>query len=563
MHSRTKSIWDKIFKETLLFQSFKNNLQNLIDVEKTANFYLATQNENGYFYLKSPMLQSSYPFIGILNSIKRRPSLNTIRFIKDCQIGMEFAEMPGETPWWFWTDEALEIFNWFKITLTQKNKMIKFYKKFQNSDGGFGSIRDEKSNVDTTFMMINILSKLGSCPKDTYKAMKWIKLHFTPLNYYLIYNYVNSLLNLDYKFNLIEKQKLYTLVTNFLNTYNIQDLYFCLKTLKLLNCDISKFKYLLKELRWKFIFSNKNPYDTFYISQIFFMFNLYDRLIARDLHNYVKSYELKSGGFFEKEPSLMKNTFTYLSLFILDSHTRVNSNFFIWLENAVKKISWDRIFIDLPYVLLIYKLLDVEFIASTELFKILNKEIKAILNNDLGNYRKLRHIKGILEIWMLTDYDAKSYLLKKIAENILKFYNTDGGFGHPKLSYMYATNWAITSLFIIHNFLDYKNVPHKNWIVKLRTHKWIKSCQNSDGGFGSMPFQPSTLQTTFLAVESLFLLKKFRDTNINKIIRYILKYKTSNGIFNHDLLYSFYELKSLFLLGQIKNSQSMKLDRSV
>jgi len=553
-----------MLKKNIFLFNHKKDLQRYIDVKKTINFYVSSYTKDGYFYFKSPMLQTSYPFIGILHSIKKSPSLNTINFVKSCQVGIEFAEIPGETPWWAWTRMALEILNWLNLSPRNKNNIIKFYQKFQNKDGGFGSIRNEKSNIRDTFMMIDILYQLNSEPRNVHKVMKWIKSHVIISNTYLLYNYVSSLINLKHRFSFKEKQKLKKIACDFLDKNNFQSIYFCLKTLKLLNLDISDFEILLTELKSNLILNNSiynNPYDIFYISRTFNLFNKSDREVNSILYNYAKSYELKNGGFSEKHPSVMKNVFTYLSLFYLGAHDRIDSTKFLnWLENEIQDISWDRIFIDLQYVLLIYKLMGFNSSLSREnILKIIDKEVNYILKNHEENYRTLRHIKGIFEIWSLLEVPIKLMTVKKLIKKILIFYNDDGGFGHKKFSYMYAAYWAMSSINTANEIIDLKITSHHNHLLKIekKVCKWINLCYNDDGGFGSMPSQPSTLQTTYLALRSLMILKQ-KPKNIKKTIKYVLNHQNKDGglccKMNSfvDLVCSLYAIKSLIILNQLK-----------
>jgi len=105
-----KDVWKSIFEEDPLFKPQREKLSKIIDVQKVSDFIINSQTKEGYFDVKSPMFNTTFLCVSILNDCDKKISENTIKFIESLQAGsMGFSEMPGEMPWTDRTYYALEM----------------------------------------------------------------------------------------------------------------------------------------------------------------------------------------------------------------------------------------------------------------------------------------------------------------------------------------------------------------------------------------------------------------------------------------------------------------------
>ena len=137
----------------------------------------------------------------------------------------------------------------------------------------------------------------------------------------------------------------------------------------------------------------------------------------------------------------------------------------------------------------------------------------------------------------------------------MRFWNEDGGFGDPSRSFIYTTFLAVRALHLGENYLfnEFNNKDIK-WLDKIRDKisEWILSCQNSDGGFGPRPGEPSNIQATFYALRSLFMLDKKIEKEEN-LIKWLKSNQNQDGGFSmnglsSDISFTFYAVGSLIII---------------
>jgi geranylgeranyl transferase type-2 subunit beta len=129
---------------------------------------------------------------------------------------------------------------------------------------------------------------------------------------------------------------------------------------------------------------------------------------------------------------------------------------------------------------------------------------------------------------------------------------------HLKMSALY---WSLCSLYILfENDADlvFKHSP----LTKSEIIDFVKSCRNTDGGYGGNIGLDSHLLFTLSAIQILNLIKE-NPENVEEIVGYILKMQNSDGSFNGDKYgetdtrFSYCALISLHLLNRQAELASM------
>lgn len=570
---RPKIRWQKILDQDILFQQHEEQLSKFIDVDKTANFFINSQTKEGYFYFNSPMFYNTYLFSGILHNLNKRPSKNTIYYIKSLQTGSAgFGEMPGEMPWVDRTVHALRMFKWFNLKPKCIKEIIAFHQKLHNNDGGFGCTAIEQSYQNATFDVTEILHTLKTKPRNINKEIDWLKKHIQLDNLYLVFKFVKTLIQVNYKFSENEKIELKNKSFQIFirSDKSLDKIYYFLKILQLLKFNINIYQYLLFNLENQ-LKNDSHIYDNilniFFISKIFNLFTQENK-IKNKLLPFVKKFEVKQGGYYlPNEIYIFKNNSAFHTLFLLN---RLNENiiekYINWLSSVANNDGWgglpntptDR---DLYTTssLLVYKLVGIDRLdqnLKNVIIKKIHNGIDDVLNaGSYSNYTYLRFFKEVMETLMILEEDINLEKIERMISIALKFQNGDGGFGHPKVSSIYTTYLTVQAIDIAQKYLEI-NEPS---IDNKKISKWINSCQNKDGGFGSAPNQFSNIQATFYALRSLWCLNN-ECKNVQKAIKWILDCQNVDGGFSQnknlisDLLISFYAIGSLVLFAN-KNSK--------
>jgi prenyltransferase beta subunit len=553
--------WQRIYDEDTLIKPHPNKIKEYFDEENYVSYVKKIQTDEGYFLHDSPMVYETFEFSEILNCIGERPTDNTINYIKSLQVGtIGFAETSGETPWTSKANLGVPLFVWFGVPVEKKDGVISFFQNFQKDDGGFASIINSFSTVEDTLNTINILSYLGGKPKDVEGATRKIKSYYQT-NKIDVFKYAEALENIGYNFSKEERvgliQKINSLCKFDPKSETLEKIFNCLKTLQDFDEDIEKYKFLTENLTIR-----NDAYFNSALCKINKLYNSTNKL-HDDLLSFVRKNELPQGGFKSDSTYVLENSFTQQTMFLLGRLNDIdNDKLTEWLLSVRNDDGWGG----LPHSST-YHVYTSNAIIS---LRISNKTIPnrdGILNRvenevsrelvDNSNYNALRGIKEIFDRWMLIKEEPKD--VEKLVGKVLSFWNKDGGFGNPDFSYAYATEWGVRSIYMADRFLTYRGIPHENWLEKIKekTANWLRSDQNADGGFGVTTGQPSNMQSTFLAIRSLYLLGE-RPSDVDKAIRWIASHQKEDGGFSgtlttsSDLLFTYYSVGSLIMLDEMK-----------
>jgi prenyltransferase beta subunit len=558
---KVEEAWQKIYKEDILLKPHPNRIEKYFNEEKYVDYVKKLQTNEGYLLHNSPMVYEAFDFSEILNCIEERPTENTINYIKSLQVGtIGFSETSGETPWTSKADLAVPMFVWFSIPVANKTSVANFYKSFQNTDGGFGSITNDFSTVEDTLNTINILSYLNEKPKDAEAAIKKIKSYYQS-NRISIFDYVSTLKKLEYNFNSNEEielvQKLNSSCKFNPKSESLATIVNCLEMLQSFGESIEKYRSLTENLT-----VGNNVYSNSALCKIYRLFNM-----TGDVHDkllfFVKENELPQGGFKSNSIYVLENSFAQQTMFLLGRLDEIDNNKFVeWLLNARNDDGWGSAPKHSSYHVYTSNAIISLRISTVEIpnkYGILNRVENELSNSlsDKSSYSSLRAMKEVFDRWMLLEHNPRN--IEDSVKKVLSFWNEDGGFGNKNLSYMYATEWGVRTIYLADKFLTYRDIQHEHWLEKIkeRTAKWIISAQNTDGGFGVIPNQPSNMQSTFLAIRSLYLLNE-KPEDIEKAIKWIASHQKADGGFagslttSSDLLFTYYSIGSVIMLDEMK-----------
>lgn len=557
---------EKIKINDILFKSSESDLQKIMDVSKAISFFSKAQKNDGYFLCFSPHYHTTYFCCGILNLYQKPISKETVNFLKSCRVGsMGFSEMPGEIPWLDRTFHILKVFDWFKIKVAEKNEIADFFKSFQNSDGGFQSTSNDYSNLENSFYTIEILRMLKKLEINKEMLIKWLLSISDFDNIKDFYFFLRILSILDFRFSQEQRTTYIDFVNKLHNlevTKTFKNLYYFIECLEILNFD---FRSLISIDEVSITILNNNVEEIFYSEAILQKFK--KSTLKNNYEKLIRNMEVKPGGYVSpNELSIFENNKCIHSLFLLNGLGQINKERYIkWLTKSMKNGSWGPA----PNTL---SSLDHYTRSSITSYLLcgepINQKLRIIVKNraienlqreygDLSSMKFLRMSREAFEILMMIDYDfsiekLQNYLLVlKSVSNIKSFYHENGGFG-GKIAFMYPTYLALRSLYLIERYSNEDFMQN----IKNNTIKWLESCQNQDGGFGPMPNQQSNIQSTFYALNSLYMLNSDVKSR-NKLADWISKHQSSDGGFrafeanNSDALISFYCIGSLVLLNDM------------
>jgi len=566
-------MWKDVIKKDPLYNNKKNQFFKNIDVKKAKKYFLKLKNKEGFFNASTPMYYTTYLCAGILFYCNQQISQKTVDFLKSCQSGnMGFAEMPGEIPWIDRTFYILKVFEWFDIPINDIKEISEYYIKFQNEDGGFQSTSSDISNLEDTYYAIEILRMLNKLEIEKEKCINWV-LNYdgyqTIKDLYFVLK-ILKILNFNLPFSNSEKyKKIYKILSRGTKRKKFEDLFYCIECSQMLNLDIKKFQPSNDILNVEMKLEN--------LEEIYFMAIVYQKykminMISTNLIDFVKKIEFPTGGFMSpREVSIFKNNKCIHSLFLLDGLNGIDRKKYIyWLRKSLINSGWGPIPNSKSSLdhytrssLTSYFLCRQN--VEEKLKKIIEKKYREKLTNQYNNssMRYLRQTREALEILMLLNSDypisklEKIIIFQNVVSKVKSFYKNDGGFG-GKISFMYPTYLAIRSLYLIENFLKENYNIENLWKgnFKNRIKRWINSCQNNDGGFGTMPNQPSNIQATFYALYSLWMLNS-KIKNVDKLTDWLRNHQNEDGGFSKnknlvsDPLISFYIIASLKVIATI------------
>lgn len=557
----TEEAWQRIYDEDILSRPYTNNIKQYFNKENYVSYVKKLQTGDGYFLHKSPMVYETSAFSEILNCIGEQPSKNTIDYIKSLQVGtFGFSETSGESPWTSKANFGVPMFAWFNISIEKKDDVAKFFKNFQNADGGFGSITNYFSTAGDTVETINILSYLNEEPKDVEGAVKKVKSYYQS-GMITIFDYIETLKKLKYNFSNEEKLDLTKKINSSckfdIKSESLEKISSCLEVLQLLNENIEKYRFVTENLT-----VGNDVYFNSALCKIYRLYNMTNN-VHDELLLFVKNKELPQGGFNLREVYVLENSFTQQSMFLLGKLNEINNDKFIeWLLGAENKYVWE-LAPNSGHMVYYFAQIGGSLVVSNRTipneYGILNRAENEFSNAlvDRSNYNSLRDLKEIFDRWMLLNADPKN--IENPVKKVFSFWNEDGGFGDRNLSYMYATEWGVRVIYLADKFSTYKNIQHESWLEKIRykTANWVKSAQNTDGGFGVAPNQPSNMQATYFAVRSLYLLNQ-RPKDIEKAIKWVASHQKEDGGFagslstSSDLLFTYYSISSIIMLDDMK-----------
>jgi len=312
--------------------------------------------------------------------------------------------------------------------------------------------------------------------------------------------------------------------------------------------------------------------DLFYLVKVFKLFNKTNQ-ISEKVHEIISKYELEKGGFFAPwEIYIFKNNKGFHTLFLLDKLDKIDDDKYLeWLIKSSLNYSWG------PSVkqnssmhhytrssIFVLKILDSKLFNEFKrpLIKKIKNHVDFNMSYEYSSVYFAREVREILELFLLAeeninDSNLIDWLILENAKSILmKFWNSDGGFGDRGRSFMYTTFLTVRALYLAENYLSKKLKRNITWLEKIkdRIASWIFECQNEDGGFSPIPEDKSNIQATFYALYSLFILNK-EIKNKEKLIEWLKNYQNSDkgfGIDNlsSDLLITYYVIASLVLLNE-------------
>ncbi|MBL7056607.1 hypothetical protein ISS07_06865 [Candidatus Woesearchaeota archaeon] len=553
-------VWERIYKEDILYKNNGDLITHFPKLKKFLKYAIYSQENGSYFYHDSSMIYNTFYFCGILHCINKKPSEKTEKYIQSLQVGdMGFAETTGENPWTDKSYLAIQMFYWFNIPIQRKSELIAFFQNFQNADGGYGSLSNESSNFSNTVQTILILNELGSKSRNIKLVIQWLKENSHLTNPNILFEYIQSLILLKYGFNKKEKDTLNQSIFHFLNSpgLNYENKYYCVKSLILLRESIPDYDHIVKNKN----ILNNGARENYYLSELLFIYGKIED--SKDMfYSYTKKNELKQGGYSSPEISVIKNGFMVHSLYLINSLESINKDEFAdWLLSISNHDGWGPTQNSKQYheytltSLIALKLCGKNHIKNKEgIIRTTKEELDNALNfQHRNNYHVLRTIKNSLEKSMILNQNPQEFL--KISNKVMEYSNEDGGFGPQDKSYLYATFWAIRSLYLCESYMRHSN---KLFISKLnkikeKTSRWIGSCQNEDGGFGPMPNQPSNIQSTFCAHYSLWMLDK-KPISQKKCLEWLLSLQRNDGGFagsketGSEMLHILYVIGSLAIL---------------
>lgn len=549
--------WNSIFWGDPLSAQNGDLLKNAA-IGEFCNKIAKKQWEAGYFKGRTTLIYNTFFFTGILHFLGGKPSEKTVEFVKALETGPGGAsETPSQHPWTDKTFLALKMFKWIGIEPKEKKLMYEFFRSMQNEDGGFGSISLENSNPLDTIWTLNILRDLSSLPNKPSAAESWMRENIQREHPFWIYHYLDLMQFLGATLEDSEIQQLKSKLkvdaeidknTQFENKYYRNS---CLKLLgetsKTEPDSVPSPSYISSLL-------GDNPSEAYYATLL-----SEGRVNAGNRQKIIEkalAFESPWGGFLlPQESYVIKNSFSAHALF-LTGKTFDLKKFILWIKNISNDDGWGSTPHSPTYceysstVLTAIKLLGEDPVALKNkdgLVKKIEQE-QVQLSQKTGNYNFLRTAKNIIEQMMLLGIEPTGY--DQFDQK--RYRNKDGGYGHPTHSYIYATFWAVRRDYLISKYF-----PAYEWSYaeKYKTAKWIESCYNKDGGFGTMPKHPSNIQATFLAVYALNMLG-FYPSDYDRTFEWATKHM-ENAETSEDLLNSLYLVGITALLNEVKQREKI------
>lgn len=465
------------------------------------------QQPDGFFRSCSAVIYNTFFFVGILRELGARPGAKTVEYVRSLQAGrFGFSESPGQVPWTDKTMLALKMFGWLGLVPEEKEKMSAFFRQMQNRDGGFGSISMEASNPLDAFWTLEILGLLGTMPADSGGAIRWVKGNMAPHSIGSAYRYLACLSMLGSGPDNAERDRCLGLLNA---AGSFEDEFQRLSALELLG--IKENPAIEADCGSVLSLMDSSPSEAYFA----LLLAIKRGVIAEPVKIVRKALgmESASGGFCSPgEVYTIKNGFAAHSLSLLGMRGHFDSTKFVsWLNGVSNGDGWGAMpgaptYSEYTTTSLTALHLLGEDISSLPVKKGILKRASVELgqlSGAAGNYNYLRTAKNIIEQWRLFGVEAQdSGALKK---GILSFQNADGGFGHPNFSYMYATYWAVRSLYLLSHGRSGSSILREE-PKRFGIAQWIGSCCNRDGGFGPARGGPSNIQATYLAVCSMAML---------------------------------------------------------
>jgi len=531
--------WRKILDQDILFGKGKN-LSGILNIKQVVQYIKSIQTEGGYFDKPSPGIYTTRFCTGILHCIGKRPSRETIGYLKSLQVGTYgFAETTGEMPWIDKSCMALQMYSWFNIKVQNKADVTNFIWGFQNKDGGFGSIINSESDAQTTIHSLRALQYLDSKPNDNKAAIQYLQAM-----------QCNSLWE-EYHRAMCLKA-LGGKAVAFQSRHNPEAL----------GIRERYYHYALRKLQGKDAVCNEMKiYDSaeenYYLARLARLKG--DASLNRELFSFARGLELHQGGFPWIPEGVISNGFMIQSLFLLDALDEIDRKVFVkWLISIQGPEGWGSRPGYPEYheytvaALIALRLLGVNCETQGILLKAEQEMAQALGYASDNNYFVLRTIKNAMEKMMLCNAKPPCY---KIQKKVMNYY-LGGGFG-SKIPYLYATYWAVRALYLCENYMRHSGRIFLSRIGKIRddTTSWINSCQNHDGGFGAGLGQPSNIQSTYCAIYSLWMLNS-KPGNTFKAIEWIKSLQAQDGGFaglpgmSSEMLHILYCVGSLAILSE-------------
>jgi hypothetical protein len=553
----TAEVWQRIYDEDIMTKPHDKDLKKYINTTAVSEYVLTKQTNKGYFFYPSPMTYTTSYFLGLSNCLGISPQYgSTYNYVKSLQMGdLGFSETTGEMCWLYTSYYGANSHKWLGIDPRNKSGLIKYIQSFQNEDGGFGSMPNLSSDLQSTFYAVSILKSVDAQPKDANKVIEWMKSKIKDVkSYEEVYELVQIPSNLKYNFSNEEIELLKNNIKGASLQSSSSRTFFILSTMKILNENISQFKdvidWLKANQKTDGTFFSSDVQDNLYSCQIFLLFN--ETIPNKEkLLKYVNDHEIVDGGYeSEDQITSASNYWSIHTLSLIGLKPTDVSSYVSWTYKTGSSGSWGRI-VDTYFSLYSLKLLD-------EL-KPNEKIINELRRNDYPNispYTARYLIPSYMFVQITPSYPIDN------GKSIITYQNKDGGFasGKGSISDMYSTFRAIESLHFLHRYLELKNIEHQNWIeeIKPSVSVWIKNSQSKDGGFSWMPGEPAYMQPTYFAVRSLWLLHE-KPRDIDSAIEWVKNHQNEDGGFNggvektpSDVLHTFYATGALLMLDDMK-----------
>jgi hypothetical protein len=544
-------------------------IEQYLDCARVTEYLKQQQNEDGSYPGLKPNPVVSMYCLRILEALNKKPQYeNTYKWVLSLQTGKRgFAEATGENSWAQTTYYGAEMHALLGMRPKFDGEFQQFVLSHQNSDGGFSAHLEPNSDLSATICWVLSALNLGFGRGIDAKLGVYLDSFlndYERLDYSSAYNILRILSDLNLGTASSDKiRQSYLEKLSSPANLSLTALYYMVRALELLGTNIEPQveSYVLKNYI-RFVF--KNVAETWMIIDLCSFFGL--KTTEEDFADYVYALELPCGGFCDKRETNLLTAYECIqSLMILNEEPKHPSRAADWIRSCQKS--------------------DGGFAGSPGAAAGINMQFRAvrclnILGNSLDKKRVVEYLnRNIFPVNPFDTYyrtygfcelDELPAGYRKIIVSLLEFQGRTGGFSHQLggAPDMYATARSVIAISNVLKILESKRIKHFNWLNKIRDGvvNWIKTCENSEGGFSWVPDEVSYMQPTYKALHTLYILRE-KPRCIDRHIAYLKKLQNDDGGFNGGEketpsypLFAYYAVASLLIVNYFKQAQSPELD---